>query len=355
MYSYAIAAAIFSLVINILVIFRHDFDTKKGIKNLRETPQTLHKKSVSRLGGIGIMLSMILVFSFYDLGFLKNFDGTAIAICLITGFIGFLDDIGIKIAPFKRLLLLSVVPIFMFFFLNLRIDSIEINMIDSLLRFEYFALIFLVFAMVGMINAFNIIDGVNGLLSCYLLTLIFILSFFNQISPEKSIYLSSYSNLLSVLLGAVFGFIILNAPFGKIFLGDSGAYFLGAIVCYSLVHHQSINNFSPWHVMLLLSYPFCELIFSIARRIIFEKRSIFSADNKHLHHLILKKLKKTKLGSENLKHIFVVAIISILNFPFIFSAVYFSSNRLVLIMLFIIYIMFYISIYFFLRPKFFRL
>lgn len=355
MYSYAIAAAIFSLIINLLLIFRHDYDAKKGIKNLRATPQTLHKKSVSRLGGIGIMLSMIIVFNFYDSGFLKNFDGSAIAICLIAGFVGFLDDIGIKIAPMKRLLLLSVAPVLMFFLLNLRIDSLEISILDSLLKFEYFALIFLVCAMVGMINAFNIIDGVNGLLSCYMLTLIFILTFFNQISPEKSFYLASYTSLLAVLFGSVSGFIILNVPFGKIFLGDSGAYFLGAIVCYSLVHHQSINNFSPWHVMLLLSYPFCELMFSIFRRLVFEKRSIFSADNKHLHHLILKKLKKTKLGTENLKHIFVVAIISIINFPFIFSAVYFSSNKLVLIMLFIIYVVFYITIYFFLRPKFFRL
>ena len=73
-----------------------------------------------------------------------------------------------------------------------------------------------------------------------------------QISDEFRLF-------TNLLLGALLGFFILNFPFGKIFMGDAGAYFLGAIVCWGLIYAHLENGNSPWAVMCVLAYPFTDL------------------------------------------------------------------------------------------------
>jgi len=87
------------------------------------------------------------------------------------------------------------------------------------------------------------------------------------------------------------GFFILNFPFGKIFLGDAGSYFLGLTAgVLALLLAQRTETISYWFVLALFIYPVYELVFSMIRRKFNEKTKTSQADDLHLHHLIYRKV-----------------------------------------------------------------
>ena len=116
-------------------------------------------------------------------------------------------------------------PILFFYVLDVRVESVAIHFIDDLLRIEFIGLAFLIFSVIGIINAFNIIDGFNGLLLSYVMTVLISLIIGYE---EGSGILSTAIWLLYFLLSLEFLYSIFL--FGKIFLGDAGAYLLGALV-----------------------------------------------------------------------------------------------------------------------------
>lgn len=91
-------------------------------------------------------------------------------------------------------------------------------------------LFFTTFALVGVSNAMNIIDGFNGLASGICLLILCAIAYVAYDVQDMEIFYCSLA-----LIGAVFGFFVCNFPFGYIFLGDGGAYFLGFIIGILLV------------------------------------------------------------------------------------------------------------------------
>ena len=94
-----------------------------------------------------------------------------------------------------------------------------------MLFFAPFAIFFTIFATVGVVNAFNLIDGLNGLssyVSISVATSLSIIAF--QVGQLQ------FTIFLALLSAAVLGFFVLNFPLGKIFLGDGGAYTLGHLL-----------------------------------------------------------------------------------------------------------------------------
>ena len=88
---------------------------------------------------------------------------------------------------------------------------------------------------------------------------------------------------------AVLGVFIFNFPFGKIFLGDAGAYLLGALVPIGLIDYTFSNDFSPWFVLAILIYPVSEVIVSIGEKYFLEK-CLHCSQMAYVHMLIYKKV-----------------------------------------------------------------
>ena len=84
--------------------------------------------------------------------------------------------------PRLRIALLLPVPILFFYFADIRVTDLDLGYFDDFLEIEFLALLFLCFAMVGMMNAFNLIDGINGQLSSYLVSIIVALKVIENIS-----------------------------------------------------------------------------------------------------------------------------------------------------------------------------
>lgn len=349
---YLPVAAISSFFFCLGLIFLDRKAAQSGDINVRNSPQTLHKKSVSRFGGVAIILSLTLA------SFLAGYNWNnsllfQVGVLTLPAFIiGFLDDCKFVIKPWKRLLLMLPVPISYFYYFDLKVTNLDIGFFDNFLEFEFFALMFLCFAIVGMINAFNLIDGVNGLLVSYLLSIFFALIIVeNSVGPifEISDQFRIYTNML---LGALIGFLLLNFPFGKIFMGDAGAYYLGALTCFGLIYAHLENNNSPWIVMCLLAYPFTDLFFSVIRKKFIVGTKAMLPDAEHLHHMIFKRLKKLKFKNDRAKHFFTVIFIAIHNIPYMCLSLYFLNNSAMLMVIFFLYIISYLSIYFALSPRF---
>ena len=233
----------------------------------------------------------------------------------------------------------------MYFYLGIEAYSLDIPILDDLFSFKWFSVLFIYFALSGMVNAFNMIDGINGLM------LLFCMSICVSVLIFPEIY-NNYSNVLFfvALFFSILGIFILNFPFGRIFLGDGGAYFLGMAISVSLIKFYQDSELSPWYVLLMLIYPLTDVIASIIRRI-GAKLSFLDPDDKHLHHLIYRRVSKMGIKSENMKHALVTFLIFILYFPFLLAANLFAKETFTLQVLSLIFILFYFGLYIISIPK----
>jgi UDP-N-acetylmuramyl pentapeptide phosphotransferase/UDP-N-acetylglucosamine-1-phosphate transferase len=130
-------------------------------------------------------------------------------------------------------------------------------------------------------NGMNLIDGMNGLFG---FTAIFQLITLATLSAI--LYQNPPSITMIIFFIPLVLFMLFNFPFGKIFMGDAGAYLYGFINSLLVIEFFGKNeNIYTWLAILILIYPCLELLFSYLRKVK-QKFSPFEADNKHLHTLL---------------------------------------------------------------------
>lgn len=303
-------------------------------------PQKIHNNQIPRIGGLAIFLSLAFNYLYYP----QESTCYKFLLCITPAFlIGIIEDLTGKIIPAIRIIFLGASSILCIQNLGLLINPINIPILNYLFLIPKFSFIFTVFCIVGMANAFNIIDGLNGLSAATSAACLLGVAYIGSLCHDSVVVTLSLSFLLSI-----FGFIIFNYPFGKIFLGDCGSYLMG-IGCAGLTIMLVNRNpdVSQWTAITLLAYPFTETIFTIFRRIYINKTHISRADSLHLHSLIHKYLILDKIGLENnnLSNSLSATPLIILNFiPTIIASLYFSS-RSVLILFLLTYCITYVYIY----------
>lgn len=303
-------------------------------------PQKLHNDAVPRIGGLAIFASL----SFFQLTFTEDNAHNLILFSLMPAFlIGFIEDLTNKIYPFIRIIFLTSSAIISINITGVLIESINIPVVDLLFLNYFFCYIFTAFCLIGIANAFNIIDGLNGLSSsAACISIIGIILISLQCSDYFII------NLCLPFLFAIVGFTIFNFPLGKIFLGDGGSYFIGmacGLLAIMLLNRNP--DVSPWAILLLLMYPFSETILTMARRFFVNKTSLSHADNLHLHTLVYKKIiiSKFKFEAGNLSNSLASILLLILSLiPMLVGSFFFRDN-LLLSLFTIAYLLSYIYIY----------
>ena len=336
-----------SFLLSILLILINKIEIGSGAARIRLQPQTFHTEPTSRLGGISIFLSLFIVTFVIDFN-LTEYDLLRTSIlCAIPAFlVGLLDDLRIQIIPFYRLLLILLTPLALFFFASVEVRDVEISLINELLKSDIAALVFIIISIGAMINGFNMIDGFNGLALSYSFGVICSVIVTNFLFVDINLMTYAIALFFSIL-----GVFILNFPFGKIFIGDSGAYILGALIPVGLIQFYSLNNLSPWYVLTLLMYPTTEVLFSFIRKI-YQKKSPLKPDEEHLHMLIFKRISGIKsFTSEALKHSLVSIIIVSINLPNFILASTNPKDGSILILASINFLIIYLVIYGILIPK----
>jgi UDP-GlcNAc:undecaprenyl-phosphate GlcNAc-1-phosphate transferase len=263
----------------------------------------VHKKPMPRIGGLAIYLAFLLGYILY--GTISNQMISVLIGSFIIILTGLVDDINPIKAKWKFLCqivaALVVVLYGKLYFSNIMIlgFSLEfptwINMILS------------TFFIVAIINAINLIDGLDGLCSgisiIYFIT-IAILGFVLNRFGGLDIILSL------IMAGSTLGFLFHNFPPAKIFMGDTGSMFLGFMIAViALLGYKVATITSLIIPILILFIPIVDTLFAIIRRLL-KHESIGTPDKEHLHHQLL------RMTSSPVKTILVIYLVNI-----IFSAI----------------------------------
>jgi UDP-N-acetylmuramyl pentapeptide phosphotransferase/UDP-N-acetylglucosamine-1-phosphate transferase len=170
--------------------------------------------------------------------------------------------------------------------LGATVDALDIWGVDTLLVITPIAVAITAFVVAGGTNAINIIDGFHGLAASAVIIMSGALGFLAWQCDDALV-----TQLAVLCAGATAGFLLVNYPRGRLFVGDGGAYLLGFLVSETavllLIRNPSIN---AWQVLAICSYPIIEVMVSIYRRKFIRKSNVGSADRLHLHSLIYRRL-----------------------------------------------------------------
>ncbi len=255
-------------------------------------PQNNHADPVPRVGGLAIACGIIatllalhhagLVHSEANAGFIGL---AAAAIPAFAG--GFGEDITRRVGVLPRLLLTMASGALASVLLGATLIRLDVPLLDwALAHWPLFAVVFTAFAVAGVANATNIIDGANGLVGGFA---VLVLGAYGWVAYQVDDQLVLIASLL--MLGPVLGFLPWNWPRGRIFMGDGGAYLLGfwlaEIGVLLVVRNPEV---SPWFPLLVMAYPIWETLYSVFRRRVLRTQQIVRPDSRHLHQLIHQRL-----------------------------------------------------------------
>ena len=261
---------------------------KKGILS-KPGRRMVHSRPIPYLGGLAIYFSfftaLLLVF-YTEEHFRADLLGRMPALALggtLIMILGLLDDIK-DIKPIFKLLGQIIAALVLFYF------GFRIDILTNLFSGQetglplLLSMVFTVLWTIGLINALNLIDGLDGLAAGITVivcgSLFFIAAFLNN-------YLAML--LYAILAGSILGFLRYNFHPAKIFMGDAGSMFLGfMLAAISLIRSQYK---SATAVVLLiplttLAIPVYDTLVTVLRRIL-RRAPVFGADKKHLHHRLL--------------------------------------------------------------------
>jgi UDP-N-acetylmuramyl pentapeptide phosphotransferase/UDP-N-acetylglucosamine-1-phosphate transferase len=289
-----LAGGVALLVALLLVLTQHwhghlSMDSEAGV-------QKFHTEPTPRVGGVAIAAGIVA-------GYLlappdrKTLLGPLILAGIPAFAFGLLEDVTKRVSVRTRLLATMGCGVLGWAITGFSITGADLPGLDWLLGFTAFSVLFTAFAVGGIANAINIVDGFNGLAAGTVIIILTAFGFMTTALGDHDLALVSL-----ILAGAVVGFLLVNWPLGKIFLGDGGAYFVGFALAWLAVlildRHPEV---SAWAPMLVCGFPILEVLFSIVRR---RRRHLSPGDpdRLHLHSLVKRRLVRALLpNASNLK------------------------------------------------------
>lgn len=200
---------------------------------------------------------------------------------------GLLEDLTKRISVRTRLLATMASGVLAWYLTGVSLNHVDVWGLDTLLQWLPLSVLFTAFAVGGVANSINIIDGMNGLASGVTMVALSAMGWIAFLANDVVM-----AKVCFVLFGVVAGFWLVNFPWGKIFLGDGGAYLLGFLLAWVAVLIPMRNaSVSPWATLLACGYPILEVAFTVWRRM---KRKLHPGhpDRLHLHSLIKRRISR---------------------------------------------------------------
>ena len=252
--------------------------------------QSAHKMPTPRIGGVAIGLALIASILFAPTSMLDNY--VPFIVSLTPVFLaGLAEDFGYNVSPGKRLAAAAVSSVIAIALLGMWIDRTGIAYLDVIVSFAPVGIVLTVFATAGVCNAFNLIDGLNGLSAG---TGVLVAAGIATIAYSGGD--PNFAKLATLLIAALAGFLVFNFPLGRLFLGDAGAYSLGHILAwFAILLLDRISAASPWALLLVFFWPVADTLFAIARRKV-KGRKFDQPDRLHFHQLVMRGLEIVWLG-----------------------------------------------------------
>jgi UDP-N-acetylmuramyl pentapeptide phosphotransferase/UDP-N-acetylglucosamine-1-phosphate transferase len=263
--------------------------------------QKVHSSMVSRTGGIALLSGILAIPAFASLDHvpaaLRSETNIIILKLLIAAspafLAGIIEDLTKKVSVRIRLCAITASAVLAAWLLGAYLPRLDIWGLDAALGLVPIAMVITAFAVVGVTNSINIVDGFHGVAGG---TVVVILSGAACLAWKTADLVLLQLALAGI--GATIGFLMLNYPTGRLFMGDGGAYFMGfwcaEIAVLTIVRNPEIT---PWQILAIYAYPVIEVLFSIYRRKILRNTSVDAPDRLHLHSLFYRRIACHKISA----------------------------------------------------------
>lgn len=341
----ALAIAVVSAYLLIMVPLPDFFRDTSTLSEQKLHPQKFHEDpDIPRIGGFAILLGMGTAIYTIMPAYLTINIHLLLAVIFLAFLSGLTEDIVKNIPPFYRLSFsflaaLCTCLLFDSGFYYSGLSWIDLNILAS----TWIAYPIAIFMIGGVMHSINIIDGYNGLaLGISAMALICLSLIAMKVEYYDLVFLNIY------LLGAILGVMLFNYPWGKLFMGDGGAYMIGFIIAInSLLLVNNNMQVSPWFPLMVVAYPVWETIFSIFRKKFIMKTSPTKPDGYHLHMLIYKGIIKRLMPKQEtwLQNSAVAPVLWCFSLVSMIPAMLLWNNTLLLFISGFIFIGFYCLVY----------
>ena len=298
------------------------------IKNLLDEPnkRTMHKSLTPRLGGLAIFagfFSALTIFGELDFGVQQLLAGS-----IIIFFIGLKDDI-VSVSAFKKFFVQILAAGIVMFMGGIRITDFHgvlgLHELDEGVSYA-----FTFFVIIGITNAINLIDGVDGLAGTIIAIICISFGFFFY--SYQNPYSFAYAYVAASLLGSILGFLRYNLQKAIIFMGDTGSLICGFIVSVMAIQFIELkaSEASPSIAIAILFIPILDTLRVFLLRIL-NGISPFVPDKNHIHHRL------TVLGLSHFKTVFVLSVVNIGAIALSVLTTNFGYNNTQVILILVVY------------------
>jgi len=277
-------------LLSVLIVLTKDLhgsatmDLSHGIQKFHTTP-------TPRVGGLPIVvgLSVACFTSTPEIKYIL----TSILIAGTPAFLfGLAEDITKKVGVPARLLATMASGLLAWWLTDNSLSRVDVWGIDWLLKYTLISVLFTSFAVGGLANSINIIDGFNGLASTMAT-----LAFVGFAVIAWSVGDAILASVAIILSACIWGFFWVNWPFGKLFLGDGGSYFVGfALAWVAVLLIERNPSVSPFAALLVCIHPVSEVLLSIFRRKL-KKMNPGQPDRLHFHSIVKQRYVRRWFGN----------------------------------------------------------
>jgi UDP-GlcNAc:undecaprenyl-phosphate GlcNAc-1-phosphate transferase len=289
---YLIISIIASVAIN--SVLRNYAKTNNILVDIPDRSRKFHKRPTPLTGGTGIFMAIILSGKLYidlnDLnGYVPEFTYYLMVSSLPLLLLFLIDDYrGLKAS--QRLFIQAGVSFFIIYTTGIQLESFDNLLGFGIIDLGILSIPVTIFCVVGIMNAFNMIDGVNGLCSGYAMISLLLIGFHSGLI---------YDSMLVLIIGSMFGFLIFNLRvFGEkrgVFLGDSGSNLIGFWVAWSAIYcsQNPLYDSQPITMLWFVAVPLLDCIGLIFARLK-QGIKISSPGRDHIHHKLMIKYSSEK-------------------------------------------------------------
>ena len=282
---YLIISIMASLAINF--VLRNFAKEKKLLIDIPDRSRKFHTRATPLTGGIGIILAVIIsteiYLDMYNLkGYMPEFS-QKLYVASIPLLLLFLIDDFKTLRPLYRLFIQVILSLYVIFSTDVYLDNLGDLFGFGEIQLGVFGIPFTIFCVVGVMNAFNMIDGINGLCAGSAMMALLFIGFYSGLM---------YDSVLIIIIGSIIGFLIFNLRFfGKkrgVFLGDSGSNLIGFWVAWCAIYSSQniIYQVEAITMLWFVAIPFLDCVGLIFSRII-RGISIASPGRDHIHHKLM--------------------------------------------------------------------
>lgn len=247
--------------------------------------QASHVGDPLRIGGVAVIASLTAVVCLQSVMGQTSFAALLLLSVVPVFIAGLAEDLGHRVSPRGRFVAALFSAIAAVAVLGVWVPRGDIPLVDSAMSIPAVAIMLTVIFSAGFCHAVNLIDGMNGLAASVVAS-----SALGCAAIAAIASLPEIMTFAMLLAAATIGFVALNWPVARLFLGDAGAYGLGHLLVWtSILLLAQVQDLAVPAMALVVFWPLADALHTIFRRIA-EKTSILVPDRMHLHHKVRRTL-----------------------------------------------------------------